>query len=88
MQRACQDVSGFVQEEDDGDRTNLLGAIVEEEGIPKVRSESLSGVATDAPSESARRGSGVQGPPPPPPWGRPNITRSLSQNFYGGSSAR
>ena len=35
---ACQDVSGVVQEADDGGGTNLSGEIAEEGGIPGVRS--------------------------------------------------
>ena len=57
-----------------GDKANLLGATVEESGLPRVRSGGSTGVPTDAlikPAQSGTGGTGRVTPPPPPPRGGP-----------------
>ena len=58
---------------DNGDSTNLLGAALEEGGIPVVWSGGRGGVAADALSEPSRRGLVVPGSLYPPPGGGPNL---------------
>ena len=72
---------------DNGDSTNLLGAALEEGGIPVVWSGGRGGVAADALSEPSRRGLVVPGSLYPP-RGRPKLTRSLYQNACCIFSAR
>ena len=62
-------VFGGVREADNGDKANLLGATVEESGLPRVRSGGSGGVPTEAPIEPAKSGTGGTGRVTPPPPG-------------------
>ena len=74
MPLTWQDFGGGLQEAVGEDRTKLLGKTAKEGRLTGVRSGGLSRFAADAPSDPARRGSGVPGMGTPlPPWGGPNL---------------
>ena len=65
MPSARRDGGGGLQETDNRDGTNVLGAPVEEGGVPVVRSLRSSGIAADTPPDTSQSRTG-----PPPPTSR------------------
>ena len=70
-----RDVDRILQETDDRYRSNISEATSEEGGVPGVRSWGHSRVASDAPSDPARRGLGaLRGrTTPSTSWGDPGL---------------